>query len=355
MNGPGHEPWMQRCLELAQQAAGTAAPNPFVGAVLVQQDRVLAEGWHQAAGGAHAEVACLRAFGDGPIPADAVLYVNLEPCSHHGRTPPCADLLIARGVKHVVVGQRDPFPLVAGRGIQRLKDAGIRITEGVLEQNCRWVQRRFLTSVEQHRPYIILKWAVSTDGFLDQHPRSERGVQRISSPTTDVLVHRWRAEEQAILVGSRTVVNDDPSLTVRHVDGRQPLRLVLDRQGRTPDKSRLYNDGLPTLLFTGMERHLPNVEQVLLTKDDDPLVVLLQTLHQLDIRSVLVEGGAELLAHFIHRGLWDEARVITGAAEFHRGTKAPTLPGAPIEHVRSDVDSIAFHVKHPTPAATWAW
>lgn len=151
------------------------------------------------------------------------------------------------------------------------------------------------------------------------------------------------------------MVHDDPSLTVRHVDGRQPLRLVLDRQRHTPDNSTLYNDGLPTLLFTNKERHLPNVEQVLLTKDDDPLVVLLQTLHQRVIRSVLVEGGAELLAHFIHRGLWDEARVITGAAEFHRGTKAPTLPGAPIELVRSGADSIAFHLKQPTPAATWAW
>lgn len=346
---------MHRCLELARKAAGIAAPNPLVGAVLVQRGRVLAEGWHQIAGGAHAEVACLRAFGDGPIPADAILYVNLEPCSHHGRTPPCADLLIARGVKHVVVGQRDPFPLVAGRGLQRLEDAGIRITEGVLERTCHWVQRRFLTAVEQHRPYIILKWAESADGFLDQHPRNARGVQRISSPTTDVLVHRWRSEEQAILVGSRTVVNDDPSLTVRHVDGRQPLRLVLDRKGSTPDKSRLYNDGLPTLLFTGKERHLPQLEQVLLTDDQDPLDVLLRTLHQRDIRSVLVEGGAELLAHFIQRGLWDEARVITGTAAFHRGTKAPTLPVDPILSVRSGEDTIAFHVKHPNTAAAWDW
>lgn len=344
---------MQRCLDLARKAAGTAAPNPLVGAVLVRNGALLAEGWHQAAGGPHAEVACLRAFGDGQIPDDAILYVNLEPCAHHGRTPPCADLLIARGVKQVVVGQRDPFPQVAGKGIQRLVDAGVQVTENVLLDECRWVQRRFLTSIEQGRPYVILKWARSADGLLDRYPRTERGVQRISSPTTDVLVHRWRSEEQAIVVGSRTVVNDDPSLTVRHVEGRQPLRVVVDRKGITPASSRVFTDGLPTLLFTAHQRVDLPVEQVLLDAEVDPLTAVLSALQGRSIRSVLVEGGAELLGHFLHEGLWDEARVIHGNVVFGSGTPAPRMSGTPVLSRAYGDDRIALFVKEHNPAATW--
>lgn len=350
-----HEPWMHRCLQLARLGATTAAPNPLVGAVLVRCGQVLAEGWHKVTGGPHAEVECLRAFGDGAIPADAIMYVNLEPCAHHGRTPPCADLLIARGVKHVVVGQRDPFPQVAGKGIQRLRNAGIQVTEDVLPDACRWTQRRFLVSVEQGRPYIVLKWARSADGFLDRSPRTARGVQRISSPRTDVLVHRWRTEEQAILVGSRTVVNDDPALTVRHVEGRQPLRIVLDRKGITPAASRLYTDGLSTLLFTGKARPELAAEQVVSGPAEDVLDAMLNQLHQRSIRSVLVEGGAELLGHFLRRGLWDEARVITGEARFHAGTPAPELTGASVRVVQNGADTITLHTNGTLSAATWDW
>lgn len=349
-----HEYWMRRCLALAQCGISTAAPNPLVGAVLVQNGRILAEGWHQVAGGPHAEVACLRAVADDPVPADAVLYVNLEPCSHHGRTPPCVDLLIARGVRQVVVGQRDPFPRVAGAGIASLKAAGVQVIEGVLEAECRWTQRRFLTSVELGRPYIVLKWAQSSDGLLDRHPRGGRGVQRISSPATDVLVHRWRTEEQAILVGSRTVVHDDPSLTVRHVNGRQPLRVVLDRKGLSPSGSQLYTDGLSTLLFTGAARLNLNTEQVLLHEGDDPLAAILAELHRRSIRSLLVEGGAELLAHFIERGLWDEARVITGEAVFESGTAAPVLDLAPVFATRIGTDRITSYIKEEG-YSTWNW
>lgn len=345
---------MQRCLDLARKAAGTAAPNPLVGAVLVRNGALLAEGWHQAAGGPHAEVACLRAFGDGPIPDDAILYVNLEPCAHHGRTPPCADLLIARGVKQVVVGQRDPFPQVAGKGIQRLVDAGVQVTENVLLDECRWVQRRFLTSIEQGRPYVILKWARSADGLLDRHPRTERGVQRISGPATDVLVHRWRSEEQAILVGSRTVVNDDPSLTVRHVEGRQPLRVVVDRKGITSASSRVYSDGHPTLLLTEHKRIDLPVEQLIVEPNMHVTNALLSALHTRSIRSVLVEGGAELLGHFLREGLWDEARVIHGNVVFGSGTPSPHMSGTPVlSRVYGD-DRIALFVKEHNPAATWA-
>lgn len=346
---------MERCLHLARLGAGWAAPNPMVGAVLVRDGIVLAEGWHHAAGRPHAEVECMNAYGDGPIPSDAVLYVNLEPCAHHGRTPPCADLLIARGVRHVVVAHADPFPQVAGRGVERLRAAGVRVEVDVCEAEARWINRRFLTSLEQQRPYIVLKWARSMDGFLDRHPRSERGVQRISSPATDVLVHRWRTEEQAILVGGRTVENDDPALTVRHVEGRQPLRMVLDRAERTPSSSKVFDGSVPTLLFTEHPRADVRAEQFIVPLAADPLDTLLDELRRRNIRSVMVEGGSMLLGHFLRRGLWDEARVITGAVAFGAGTAGPDMPKAPARTLRIGTDRIDLVVQGDKPADTWCW
>lgn len=347
--------FIERCLDLARLGAGSAAPNPMVGAVLVRDGTVLAEGWHHAAGRPHAEVECLNAFGEDPVPADAVLFVNLEPCAHHGRTPPCADLLIARGVRRVVVAHPDPFPQVAGRGIERLRAAGVRVDVGLHEAEARWMNRRFLTSVEQERPYIVLKWARSTDGFLDRHPRSERRVQRISSPATDVLVHRWRTEEQAILVGGRTVENDDPSLTVRHVEGRQPLRIILDRTERAPSGSRVFDGSVPTLLFTQHPRADVRAEQVFVPMAADPLDTMLAELHRRKMRSVLVEGGAELLGHFLRRGLWDEARVITGEAVIGAGTPAPEAPGASVRSLVNGGDRIDLFVNGTDPQEGWCW
>ncbi|MBK6541298.1 MAG: bifunctional diaminohydroxyphosphoribosylaminopyrimidine deaminase/5-amino-6-(5-phosphoribosylamino)uracil reductase RibD [Flavobacteriales bacterium] len=354
--------WMHRCLRLAALGSGSAAPNPMVGAVLVQQDRILAEGWHRASGGPHAEVECLRAFGDGSVPDDAVLFVNLEPCTHHGRTPPCVDLLLERGVKHVVIAQLDPFPEVNGRGIERLRQAGVTVSLGIEEAQARWLNRRFLGSVGAGRPYIVLKWARSQDGFLDRHPRSSRVVQRISSPDTDVLVHRWRTEEQAILVGSRTVLNDDPQLTARLCSGRQPLRVVLDRKGITPPGSMVYSNAAPSLLFTHEVRADVLVEQVTLPMASDPLPGMMDELHRRGIRSVLVEGGAELLGHFVRSGLWDEARVITGEMLCAQGTAAPVLPGSPHRSWLSGNDRIDLHINHRPisklgmiPDPTWPW
>ena len=320
-----HARWMHRCLELARHGAGQVAPNPLVGAVLVQGEVVLAEGWHRRFGGPHAEVECLRAFGDGPVPEDAVMVVSLEPCSHHGKTPPCADLLVERGVKRVVIGQRDPFAEVAGRGVELLRAAGVQVTEGVLERECRWTNRRFNTRHEQGRPYVVLKWASTSDGLLDKHPRGERGVQRISGPEAHLLVHRWRAVEQAVLVGSRTVVNDDPALTVRAIEGRDPLRVVLDRDGRTPDTSRVYDGTADTLLFTAAPRPSLAVEQFIVPLVQEPLSAVLGELHRRGIASVLVEGGATLLNAFLSAGPWDEARVFTAPVHFAHGTPAPRM------------------------------
>ncbi|MBL7951551.1 MAG: bifunctional diaminohydroxyphosphoribosylaminopyrimidine deaminase/5-amino-6-(5-phosphoribosylamino)uracil reductase RibD [Flavobacteriales bacterium] len=350
-----HDHWMRRCLRLARLGAGSAAPNPLVGAVLVRFGEVLAEGWHKAAGGPHAEVECLRAWGDAPVPESAILYVNLEPCSHHGRTPPCADMLIQRKVRQVVIGQTDPFPQVAGRGIRKLTDAGIVVLADVLADECRWTQRRFLTSVEHGRPWIVLKWARSVDGFLDRHERSGRGVQRISSPETDVMVHRWRTEEQAILVGSRTVLNDDPALTVRHVAGRQPLRVVLDRKGITPHASKVFDRTADTLLFTEAPRPSLHVEQVLLMNEADPIDSMLAELHRRGIRSIMVEGGSELLSHFIDRGLWDEARVITGQAAFHAGTSAPVLVGTAVHSTTIGQDRVELITPQRLAGSSWDW
>ena len=356
-----HEKWMRRCLQLAALGATSAAPNPMVGAVIVLNGRILAEGWHRKAGEPHAEVECLRAFGEGPVPEQAVLYVNLEPCAHHGRTPPCAELLIQRNVRHVVIGHRDPFPLVAGKGVDLLRKNGITVVENILADECRWFQRRFLASVEQGRPYVVLKWARSADGFLDQHPRTLRNVQRISSPTSDVLVHKWRTEEQAILVGSKTVVNDNPTLTARHVEGRQPLRVVLDRKGISPEESKVFDKSTPTLLFTTEPRKGIDVEQVIVPPGSDPVAFILNELHQRSIRSVLVEGGAELLQHFIRSGKWDEARVISSAVKLARGTAAPVLG---VELARTEQmreDRLDFYVNGSTslkgtvPPSEWAW
>lgn len=350
-----HAPWMQRCLQLAAHGAGHVAPNPMVGAVLVQGDRILAEGWHHAHGGPHAEVECLNAFGDAAIPADAVLYVSLEPCSHTGLTPPCADMLIARGVRTVVVGCSDPDPRVAGNGIRRLRDAGIAVITDVLRDHCRWQNRRFITSVEQQRPYIILKWARSSDGFLDQHPRRERGVQRISSFASDVLVHRWRSEEQAIMVGSRTVLNDDPQLDVRHVAGRSPLRVVLDRTCIAPASSRIFDGSAPTLLFTRSLRDDVGIEQCVLEPDRDPLPAVLAELQRRQLRSILVEGGGELLGHFIRSGLWDEAREIVGEVLMLQGTPAPRMGMLPQRSFTSGSDRIHLHTRSSTPDPAWRW
>lgn len=347
------EHWMHRCLQLALNGSGRVAPNPMVGAVLVQGDRVLAEGWHRAHGGPHAEVECLRAFGDGPIPDDATLFVNLEPCAHHGLTPPCVDLLIERGLKLLVIGCGDPNPMTKDEGIARAREAGMHVRVDILHDECRWLNRRFITSFEQERPYIIIKWAQSADGFIDQHLRAARGVQRITSAATDALVHAWRAEEQAILVGSRTVLNDDPRLNVRHTTGRDPLRVVIDRGGIVPAGSHVFNASGNTLLVTAARRTDVQCEQLLIAANADPITAALVELHRRSVRSVLVEGGAELLDHFIRSQRWDEARVLTGKEMFSNGTSAPVLPGAPVAHAWSSGDRIAFHLRDQVPGATW--
>lgn len=256
------------------------------------------------------------------------------------------------------MAHRDPFPAVNGSGVQRLREAGVRITEGVLEEEARWLNRRFITSVTKERPYIILKWARSRDGFLDRAVLTERTVQRITSPATDVLVHRWRSEEQAIMVGSRTVANDDPRLDVRHVDGRSPLRVVIDRAHRAPDRSHVFDGSRPTLLFTTAPREAVHAEQIILDAGADPLDQVIAELHARGIRSLMVEGGAVLSQRFISRALWDEARLLTGATVFGTGTVAPSLSLSPIRSAQLGTDALDLFVNpsYPSiPQPEWSW
>ncbi len=280
------ERYMQRCLQLAANGIQGARPNPMVGAVIVARDRIIGEGYHVRCGEGHAEVnafASVRAD-DEPLLQEATIYVSLEPCSHYGKTPPCADLIVSKGVRRVVVGCVDPFAQVQGRGIQKLRQAGIDVTIGVLEEECRWLNRRFFTYHSKHRPYIILKWAQTANGFIDDHGKA----LAISNEETLMVSHRLRAEEDAILVGHTTDVRERPQLTVRHWHGPNPKRLVLTR--------------------------------------NRPLPQLVDDLYSHNIQSLIVEGGRQTHESFLSAGLWDEIRVETAPLTVTDGTRAPQLP-----------------------------
>jgi diaminohydroxyphosphoribosylaminopyrimidine deaminase/5-amino-6-(5-phosphoribosylamino)uracil reductase len=277
---------MRRCLQLAANGMQNARPNPMVGAVIVSGDRIIGEGYHQRYGEGHAEVnafASVRAA-DEPLLAESTIYVSLEPCSHYGKTPPCADLIIRKGVKRCVVGCVDPFAEVSGRGIQRLRDAGITVITGVLEQECRWLNRRFFTYHSKHRPYIILKWAQSADGFID---KDYKAIQ-LSNSQTQIRSHKLRADEDAILVGHTTYDREHPLLNVRYWSGPDPKRIVLTH--------------------------------------DRPLPLLIDDLYMQGIQSLIVEGGSQTHQSFIESGLWDELRVETAPMVLGRGTKAVSIP-----------------------------
>ncbi|MDX1956310.1 MAG: bifunctional diaminohydroxyphosphoribosylaminopyrimidine deaminase/5-amino-6-(5-phosphoribosylamino)uracil reductase RibD [Chitinophagaceae bacterium] len=323
-----HESYMLRCLQLAQLAAGHTAPNPMVGAVLVHHDRIIGEGYHQEYGQAHAEVNCLNSVpeSDRHLIPESTIYVSLEPCAHYGKTPPCADRIISEGIGRVVIGTRDPFGEVNGKGIEKLKNAGINVVTGVLEKECREMNKRFFTFHEQQRPYVILKWAQTANGFI-----SGKGEERllISNSLTQRLVHQWRGEEAVILVGTRTALLDDPALTNRF-GGPQPLRAVVDLDLKLPGSLKLLDSSQPTLIFnTQKEEKLGNLNFLKVSGKNDLVREILKHLYTLKKASLLVEGGAALLGSFIQTGAWDEARVITNdSLVVEEGTMAPIITGA---------------------------
>ncbi|TWI82017.1 bifunctional diaminohydroxyphosphoribosylaminopyrimidine deaminase/5-amino-6-(5-phosphoribosylamino)uracil reductase RibD [Chitinophaga japonensis] len=328
MNSIQDELFMQRCLQLAQQGAGQVAPNPMVGAVLVHQGRIIGEGYHRRYGQAHAEVECVQqvAEADRPLIPQATMYVSLEPCAHYGKTPPCADLIVAQQIPRVVIGCMDTFSAVSGKGIEKLQRAGVEVSVGMLERASRELNRRFFTFHEKQRPYIILKWAQCPAGFmatLNGEP------VRLSNPYSDRLVHRWRSEEMAILVGTRTALTDNPRLTNRLWTGRSPLRLVIDRELGTPRHYHLWDGTVPTWFFTEKATGSDGATETMQVDFRQPLLPqLMQRLYERNISSVLVEGGAYVLQRFIEAGLWDEARVINGSNMLAEGQKAPVLPRA---------------------------
>jgi diaminohydroxyphosphoribosylaminopyrimidine deaminase/5-amino-6-(5-phosphoribosylamino)uracil reductase len=315
--------FMRRALDLAHQGTGYARPNPLVGCVVTHQGRIIGEGWHQQHGGPHAEVNALAAVADPELLKESRVYVTLEPCAHHGKTPPCADLLIAKGVPEVVICNDDPFPLVAGRGLEKLRAAGVHVETGLLAPEGRWLNRRFFTFHEKKRPYLVLKWAETADGFL-----AGRYFQpvRISGPQANLLTHRWRAEEQAILVGTRTALHDNPRLSVRDWPGQQPTRLVIDKNLSLPPTHNLLDSSQPTLIYTYRQPyHKANLDLVHLSEADDLLPQVLADLYERNVQSVLVEGGPTVLNALLNAGLWDEIRVFRSPMMLGQGIAAPRL------------------------------
>ncbi|MGD9556942.1 MAG: bifunctional diaminohydroxyphosphoribosylaminopyrimidine deaminase/5-amino-6-(5-phosphoribosylamino)uracil reductase RibD [Mangrovibacterium sp.] len=321
------EKYMFRCIGLARLALGEVAPNPMVGAVIVHDGRIIGEGFHRQFGGPHAEVNAVNAVKDKKLLRKSTLYVSLEPCAHFGKTPPCSDLIIASGIPRVVVGSVDPFAQVAGKGIEKMRAAGIEVEVGVLEKDCLELNRRFFTFHQQKRPYVILKWAQTLDGYLDvdrSYPELFGKPTWISNELSRRLVHRQRTEESAILIGTNTARKDNPSLTVREWTGRQPVRLVLDRRNRLPAHLHVKDGKFPTIVFT--EKELPasaNLEFVRVDFHGDLIGQILKTLYERELQSVVVEGGQQLLQSFINGNVWDEAYVYIGHFWFGKGVRAP--------------------------------
>jgi diaminohydroxyphosphoribosylaminopyrimidine deaminase/5-amino-6-(5-phosphoribosylamino)uracil reductase len=334
--------FMQRALELAERGKGTVRPNPLVGCVIVHEGKIIGEGYHQQYGGPHAEVNAIASVTDPKLLTDATAFVSLEPCSHWGKTPPCANLLIEKGIKSVQIATLDPNPLVAGKGVQLLQDAGVEVTVGLLEQEARWQNRRFFCQQEKHRPYLILKWAQTQDGFL---ARENLDSKWISGTQSRQLVHQWRGEEQAILVGKNTALHDNPRLNVRYWTGADPVRVVLDSKLELPSDLHLFDQQIPTLCYNTVKNEtLSNLEWVKLPELS--LAALLSDLQRRNIQSVLIEGGSQVLQKFLTAGLWDEARVFTSPITFGRGIAAPIFTQGLAESyaVGEDQLDLYYHV-----------
>ncbi len=321
------EKYMHLCFQLARKAIGCTSPNPMVGAVIVHEDKIIGEGYHVCCGQAHAEANAIRSVKDKELLAKSTLYVNLEPCSHHGKTPPCAQLIIDNKIPHVIISNIDPFPKVSGRGIAMLQQAGVQVTTGIFEAEGRELNKRFFTFYEKHRPYIILKWAQSSDNFMDAERTELSNRPTIfSSQATQMLNHKLRAEEDAILVGTNTVLLDNPQLTTRMYEGKNPVRIILDREGRIPQDYKIYDGVADTLIFTKDAKENNDFANfVTIDFSENILQQVLDELYRRQITSLIVEGGSKVLHSFIAENLWDEAKVETAPFALGKGVKAPIL------------------------------
>ncbi|MBF4467228.1 bifunctional diaminohydroxyphosphoribosylaminopyrimidine deaminase/5-amino-6-(5-phosphoribosylamino)uracil reductase RibD [Flavobacterium sp. LC2016-12] len=344
-----HEKYIKRCIELAKNGFGTTYPNPMVGSVIVYNDQIIGEGWHKKAGEPHAEVNAVRSVKDKSLLKKATIYVSLEPCSHFGKTPPCCDLIIANEIPNVVVGTVDPNEKVAGNGIKKLIEAGANVTVGILEEECYELNKRFFTYHNMKRPYIILKWAESQDGFLapEKQIDQERKPVWITNTYSRQLVHKWRSEEQAILVGTQTVIDDNPKLNVRDWSGNNPVRVVLDQNNRISKESFIFDDSVKTIIFTKSEINFSaeNTTFEVIDFNQNIIPQILAVLHQNQIQSIIIEGGLKTLQAFIDQNIWDEARIFIGKTFFDKGTKAPIIQKKTIAKTYIQNDEL-IHVRN---------
>lgn len=338
------EMYMKRCFELAKRALGNTYPNPLVGAVIVYQDRIIGEGFHHQAGQPHAEVNAIRMVADTTLLKSSTLYVNLEPCAHFGKTPPCADLIISCGIPRVVISNLDPFEKVAGKGIERMNAAGIIVETGVLQMQGEQLNKRFFTFIQNKRPYVVLKWAQSRDGFMDiSREQGQLGSFQITGIESRRLVHKWRTEEQAILVGYNTIVNDNPLLNARLFSGKSPIKVILDPKAKLTTNHHFFTED-PKSIVISDEQHktatndLPFRVFTDLTKDS--VKAILDVLYENNIHSVLVEGGAFTLQQFISASLWDEVRLFTGNIFMVKGMPSPSLSRTPSKTETVGVDQL---------------
>ena len=330
-----HKKYIQRCLLLAKKGIGTTRPNPSVGAVIVLNDEIIGEGYTSPYGGNHAEVNAVNSVKDVSLLKEATMYVTLEPCSHFGKTPPCADLIVKHQIKNVVIGCVDVNNLVSGKGIERLENAGCNVTVGVLEKECLEHHKRFFTVQQKKRPYIILKWAETKDGFIAPELNQDL-IKRpvwISNTFSQQLVHKWRSEEHAILVGTKTVIADNPKLNVRSWEGNNPVRIILDKTLRIPEKSHVFDGSVKTIVLTesvAKSSRKDAIDKLVFEHIDFSTNLAEQicnVLFKQQIQSVIIEGGAQTLQTFIDANLWDEARVFEGDAVFGKGVKSPVIHG----------------------------
>lgn len=340
---------MKRCLELAVLGTGKTSPNPMVGSVIVWNDEVIGEGYTSPYGGPHAEVNAVQSviakYGEEQAKekfSESTIYVSLEPCAHFGKTPPCADMIVAMGFKKAVIACLDPFAKVNGLGLQKLQEGGIITEVGILEEEAKWVNRRFFTKLKEFRPYVILKWAETSDGYF----APIEGQRWISNQASKQLVHKWRSEEDAILVGKRTAEIDNPSLTVREWEGKNPKRVLIDKQLELSDNLAIYDDSAETIIFNAQKTDWQGSRKYIELENFDlylPQQILYQ-LYLMDIQSIIIEGGKKTLDLFIQAGLWDEARVFVGKEEWREGLKAPQFVGKLKESILVGSDRLNIYI-----------
>ncbi len=343
-----HEKYISRCIALAKNGLGTTYPNPMVGSVIVYEDKIIGEGWHKKAGGPHAEVNAVNSVQDKSLLKKATIYVSLEPCSHFGKTPPCCNLIIENKIPNVVIGTVDPNIMVAGNGIKKLIEAGIHVTVGILEDECNELNKRFFTFHQKKRPYIILKWAQSQDGFIAPLEKAEKKPVWITNTYSRQLVHKWRTEEQSILVGTQTVIDDNPKLNSRDWQGNNPVRIVLDQNNRIPKESAVFDNQVKTIVFTDSKNTISEENTTFEVIDFKQNIAeqIADSLYNHNIQSVIIEGGLQTLQTFIDANLWDEARIFTGKINLDKGIQAPLLPKTNSEKHLIDKDELTMLRNH---------